>query len=97
MNNKMTIAELENEYAKLNKQRDALGKVLNERKKEEEDKKKAELAVSKDKRHKEVETAINNAIELLKKYNEDYGSYSITDNINDISFLFGSKPWRWFL
>lgn len=97
MKNEMTIEELEKEYEKLNKQRDNVSKVLYERKKAEEEKKKAALAAEKDNRKKEVNDAIDNAMKLLKKYTEDYGSFSITDHVNDLSFLFGSKPWRLFL
>lgn len=96
MKNEMTIEELEKEYEKLNKQRDNVSRVLQERKKAEEEKKKAALEAEKTKREKEVKDAINNAIELIKKYTEDYGSFSITDSVNDLSFLFGSKPWRFF-
>ena len=72
-------------------------KAEEQKKREEAERKKAELDAIKKARKTEVDNAINNAIELLKKYNEDYGSYSITDNIKDLSFLFGSKPWRFFL
>lgn len=64
---------------------------------EEAQRKKAELAAEKDKRKKEVDDAVKNAIELIKAYNEDYGKYSIADHFNELSFLFGSKPWRFFL
>jgi membrane protein involved in colicin uptake len=64
---------------------------------EEAQRKKAELAAKKDKRKKEVDDAVKNAIELIKAYNEDYGKYSITDHFNDLSFLFGSKPWKFFI
>ncbi len=72
-------------------------KAEEQKKREEAERKKAELAAVKEARKSEVDAAINNAIKLLKKYNEDYGSYSITDDINDLSFLFGSKPWKWLL
>ena len=71
-------------------------KAEEQKKKAEEEKKRVELAAEKDKRKKEVDDAIDNAIELLKKYTEDYGSFSITNHVNDLSFLFGSKPWRLF-
>ena len=58
--------------------------------------KRLELAKVKENRKKEVDDAVNRAIDLLKAYNEDYGTYSFNDHINDLSFLFGSKPWRLF-
>lgn len=58
--------------------------------------KRLELAKVKENRKKEVDDAINHAIDLLKAYTEDYGTYSISDHINYLSFLFGSKPWRLF-
>ncbi len=72
-------------------------KAEEQKKKEEAERKKAELAAVKEKRKKEVDDAIDNAMELLKKYIEDYGSFSMTDHVNDLSLLFGSKPWRLFL
>ena len=66
------------------------------KKREEEDRKKAELALKKEARKKEVDDAIDSCRELIKAYIKDYGSISITSNIDDWSSGFGSKPWHWW-
>ena len=96
-NKEKTLEQLKAEVELATKAYNLALKAEEQKKKEEEERKKAALAAVKEARKSEVDDAINNAIELLKKYTEDYGSYSITDNINDLSFLFGSKPFRWFL
>ena len=68
-----------------------------QKKKEEEKRKKEELALQKENRKKEVDDAISKAVNLVKGYIEDYGSYSINDDINDLSFLGNIGLLRWFL
>lgn len=68
-----------------------------QKKKEEAERKKAELALQKEKRKKEANDAIKNAVNLVQEYIEDYGSFSITDDINDLSFLGNLGLLRWFL
>ena len=97
MENKMTIEELEKEYADINKKRNHIGKVLSELKKAKEEQRKADLAAEKNQRKKEVDESVNNAVKLIQKYIEDYGSYSIKDNSNDLSSLFNLVNLRWFL
>lgn len=96
-NKEKTLEELKAEAELATQAYNLALKAEEQKKREEAERKKAELAAIKVERKAEVDDAINHAIQLLKKYNEDYGSYSITDNINDLTFLFGSKPWRWFL
>ena len=52
------------------------------KRKEEEELKAAEIKkkAEKDARYKEVTDAINNAVELLDKYVDDYGSYTCKDS-----------------
>jgi hypothetical protein len=96
-NKEKTLEELKVEVELAQKAyADAL-RVEEQKKKTAEEKRMAKLAVEKEKRKKEVDDAIDNAIELIKKYIKDYGSFSVTDHVNDLSFLFGSKPWRLFL
>ena len=84
--NEMTIEELEKEYEKLNKQRDNLSKILNERKNAEEEKRRAELAAVKKEREAEIEMTTEALASLLMAYNKDYGTYFITRK-NTPSFL----------
>ena len=73
-----------------------------QKKKEEAERKKAELTAVKEKRYAEIEEARKNYYKLINDYVKDYGEYSVhstDDNDADIAFpfLFGSKPWRFFL
>ena len=72
-------------------------KAEEQKKKEEAEHKKVELALQKANRKKEVDDAIEKAANLIKKYIEDYGSFSIENDINDLSFLGNSRFLRWFL
>ena len=72
-------------------------KAEEKKKKEEADRKKAELALQKEQRKKEVDDAIKKASNLVKEYIEDYGSFSISDDTNDLSFLGNLGLLRWFL
>lgn len=91
-----TLEQLQAELEQAQKAYEVAKKLAEQKAKEEEELKKIELAKAQEARKKEVDDAINRAIALLKAYNEDYGAYSISDHINDLSFLFGSKPWRLF-
>jgi hypothetical protein len=95
-NEEKTLKQLTEELIQAQRAYDAKKEEIIKKEAEEAKRKKAELALAKDKRKKEVDDAVNHAIELIKAYNEDYGRYSITDHINDLSFLFGSKPWKLF-
>lgn len=96
-NEEKTLEQLQEELTRAQKAYYDAKKLDEQKKREEEERKMAELALVKDKRKKEIDDAIDNAVKLIKKYTEDYGSFSITDNINDLSFLFSSKPFGWFL
>ena len=75
-----------------------IARKLDEQKKiEEEEKKKAELALQKDKRKKEVDDTIKKAVNLVQEYIEDYGSFHISDDINDLLFLGNLGFLRWVL
>ena len=60
------------------------------KKREEEKRKQAELALKKETRKKEVEEALDNYQKLAKAYMEDYGSIVIRGNFND-------TPWYWWI
>ena len=64
----LTIEELKAQY-------EALGEQIAKRQKEEEDRKKAKLALEKDSRHKEIEEVAKRYCELVKAYQKDYGRY----------------------
>lgn len=67
------------------------------KKREEEERKQAELALKKEARRKEVEDALDNYRKLAKAFIEDYGSIAITTNLNDWTSLLDGKPLRWWL
>lgn len=92
-----TLEQLQEELVKAQKAYDDAKKLDEQKRAAAAELKRLELAKVKENRKKEVDDAISHAIELLKAYNEDYGTYSLNDHINDLSFLFGSKPWRFFL
>lgn len=68
------------------------------KKREEEDRKKAELALTKENRKKEIEDALEHWRKLMRAYLEDYGALSISKNvINDFEPFFANRPWHWWL
>ena len=72
-------------------------KELARKEAEEAERKKAELEAEKDKRKKEVDESVQKSIELIKAFNKDFGMYSIRNHLNDLAFLFGDSPLRFFL
>lgn len=66
------------------------------KKREDEEKRQAELAIQKETRKKEVGEALENYQKLLKNYIKDYGSISITSNTDDWASLLGNQPLRWW-
>lgn len=92
----LTVKELTKATEDAKKKFEALNEQLAVAKKEEEDRKKAELALAKEVRKKEVDDAITNAKDLLEAYIKDYGSYSSEYNYSDLNSLFKRfSPW-WF-
>ena len=92
-----SLEQLEAEYESAKKALNAARELAAKKAAEEAERKRLELAKVKETRRKEVADAINHATALLKAYSEDYGTYSIGDDIDDLSFLLGRKPWRYFL
>lgn len=86
-NKKFTIEELEKSYQEHQAEADALKQKIAKMKKEAEEKKKAQLALEKENRKKEVDEAYENYNTLLKAYIEDYGTYSITTSSNDSTWF----------
>lgn len=63
---------------------------------------KEKLAAEKNKRKEEIKEAENHYRALVKQFIKDYGSYYATYSCNEedddiLNFVFGSKPWRFFL
>ena len=79
-----TLEELKKMYADSLKESNTLGEMLKQKEKEEEDRKKAQLALEKETRKKEVNDAFDNYIKLRDAYMKDYGNYTYTtSSIND--------------
>ena len=88
-----TIEELEAQYKLAEEKRNALKQQIEQKKKEEEELREAQLAKEKDARKKEVDEALEKYKTLLRAYMRDYGAYSYIsdDNIFD---MFNSKFWN---
>lgn len=87
-----TIEELEAQYKLADEKRNALKKQIEQKKKEEEELREAQLALEKDARRKEVDESIAKAKELLKAFINDYGIYSFTSTDDDT--VFSSRFWN---
>lgn len=91
----LTLEELEKQYTELTEKRNAIKEQFDRKLKEEEDRKKAQLAIEKEKRKKEIEEAEDNYRRLLKAYIADYGSYSTITSTSD-SDWYPNSFWRSF-
>jgi hypothetical protein len=92
-----TIEELEKIYAEKRAESDAIEKQLEEMKKEEVDRKKAELKLQKEKRMEEIEAAQKHLNELYKAYIADYGYIKVETKTDDYDWW--PSFWRrnfWF-
>ena len=89
-----TIEELKKMYEDSLKESNALGEMLRQKEKDEEDRKKAQLALEKENRKKEVDEAFENYTKLLKAYIKDYGSYHTTSD--DCDMIFPGRFWPSF-
>lgn len=76
----LTVEELEVQYNDVAKQYKDLGNLIKQKKKEEAERKQAELALEKERRTKEVKEARKHARDLLAAYIKDYGSYEEYDD-----------------
>lgn len=101
-NENKTLEQLKAELEQAQQAFDAAKKLAEQKEKEETERKRAELAAEKNKRKEEIREAENHYRALVKQFIKDYGSYDATYSYDDeddnlINFLFGSKPWRFFL
>ena len=78
----LTIEELEKQYAEITEQYKTIGEQLQQKKQDEEDRRKAQLALEQEKRKKEVDEALDKYYALLDAYIKDYGRYS-TKRVKD--------------
>lgn len=84
MNKKpINIEELTKQTEDAKKTFEALNEQLTKAKQEEADRRKAQLALEKETRKKEVEEAFDKYNQLLQDYIRDYGSYSTTRGSHD--------------
>lgn len=91
----VNIEELKKQCNEAEQNFKTLNEQLNQAIREEEDRKKAELALEKEKRKKEVDDAIKNAKNLLNAYVKDYGSYSDIYELDDYGLFKSPISW-WF-
>lgn len=91
----INVEELSKQYEEAKKNFESIGAQLQLAKKEEEDRRNAQLALEKENRKKEVDEAFQNYNNLLKAYINDYGSYGTTLYADDYNW-FPNKFWRSF-
>ena len=87
----MTLAELEAEYAKKMAKCETMRLQIEKKKKEEEDRKKAQIGLEKEKRKKVIEEKEKELAGLIRDYIKDYGTYALnhTDENDDVfSYLY---------
>ena len=90
----LTVEELQQQCEEAKKNFETLNKQLKKAQQDEEDRRKAKLALEKENRKNELEEAFNKYMSLLKAYIKDYGSYHTTypDNLD----LLFDKAWKSF-
>lgn len=88
-----TTEELAKACEEAKKNYEAISEQLTKALKEEEDKKKAQLALEKENRKNEVDKAFENYYTLLKAYIKDYGSYRNLPSHDD---WFSNPFWKGF-
>lgn len=91
---KFTIEELEKQRDEVKKHFDCLNAEIRAAKKEEEDRRKAEFALQRADREKEVRDAYDKFKKLLKDFINDYGEFSIIDTDNYTKSLLNDWFWR---
>ena len=74
--NECTTKALEEEQVRIAEQYENVTKELNKRRREDEERKKAQLAVDRQKRENEIKAAKKHYDELVQSFIADYGSYN---------------------
>ena len=92
----MTLEELEAKYKKMTEEYKVIEDQIKKKKQEEEDKRKAELAASKDARYKEIEAVSEHLHQLIKDYTKDYGKFNFTRNYSNDKNDYFPYIYHWF-
>ena len=79
----MTIEELEKQVSEMKEQYEDLNKKLKQKKQDEADRKKAQLANEKDVRYEDIKLASKHLNDLIQKHIDDYGSFSFSRSYSD--------------
>ena len=87
-----TIEELEAQYKIAEEKRNAIKQQIDQKKREEEDLKRAKYDMEKKVRKKEVDDAVTKAIKLVDAWTNDFGIYSYKSD--DDNSIFSSKFWN---
>ena len=82
-----SIEELEKMHAEAKANADAIGKQLEQKKKHEEEIKKAELEIQQGKRLEEIKCAEKHLNDLCKSYIEDYGYLKVEHKADDYDWF----------
>lgn len=88
-----TIEELESQYKLAEEKANAIRQQIEHKKKEEKERRYAQLALERDHRKNEVDEALETYKTLLKAYMRDYGSYVYASNDSTFDML-SSKFWN---
>ena len=101
-NEKKSLEQLKVEMEQAQKAYDDAKNEIARKEAEEAKLRKEKLAAEKNKRKEEIKEAENHYRALVKQFIKDYGSYDATYSCNEedddiLNFVFGSKPWRFFL
>ena len=92
----INIEELAKAYEEAKANLETLSEQLKVAKQEEEDRRKAELALVKEARKKEVEDAANNYQKLLKEFLKDYGAIALCNSPDSLVSIMDDKLFRWW-
>jgi RNA processing factor Prp31 len=84
--NELKVKEIQKQYEDAKKAYEELGVQLRLAKQKEEEERKAQLALEKENRRKELDDAIKNAHHLLQEWLKDYGSYGYSNNADKTLF-----------
>jgi RNA processing factor Prp31 len=84
--NELKVKEIQKQYEDAKKAYEELGVQLRLAKQKEEEERKAQLALEKENRRKELDDAIKNTHHLLQEWLKDYGSYGYSNNADKTLF-----------
>ena len=88
-NKEFTIEELEAQMTKICAEQDALRRIIEKKKRDEEELKKAQLQMDQEKRKKALDEAGEHYRKLLTEYIKDYGTYEVKRTAEEIPATVG--------